>query len=74
MIHLTAHSQVPIVIQTADFRCGIEGLAALCKPKLPQDPRNHSLFVFMNDGQSVKLRRLWILINDETVIKRTLSI
>ena len=53
MIHLTAHSQVLIAIQPADFRCGIDGLAALCKQRLSQDPRDHSLFVFINRNRTM---------------------
>ncbi|WP_081324716.1 IS66 family insertion sequence element accessory protein TnpB [Vibrio splendidus] len=75
MIHLTAQSHILIAIQPADFRCGIDGLAALCKQRLSQDPRNNSLFVFINRNRMMVrvLRRLWILVNDQTVIKRPFS-
>ena len=53
MLHLTTHTQVLIAIQPADFRCGIDGLAALCKQRLSQDPRSHSLFVFINRNRTM---------------------
>lgn len=53
MIHLTAQSHILIAIQPADFRCGIDGLAALCKQRLSQDPRNSSLFVFINRNRTM---------------------
>lgn len=53
MIHLTAQSHILIAIQPADFRCGIDGLAALCKQRLSQDPRNNRLFVFINRNRTM---------------------
>ncbi len=34
MIHLTAESKILLATQPADFRCGIDGLAALCRHQL----------------------------------------
>ena len=34
MIHLTCNSNILIATQHADFRQGIDGLAALCKQRL----------------------------------------
>ncbi|WP_415860686.1 IS66 family insertion sequence element accessory protein TnpB, partial [Vibrio metschnikovii] len=46
MIHLTAESKILLATQPADFRCGIDGLAALCRHQLKQSPRSGTLFVF----------------------------
>lgn len=48
MIHLTSDTQILLAIQPADFRCGIDGFAALCRRQLTQEPRNGTLFVFIN--------------------------
>lgn len=48
MIHLTAESKILLATQPADFRCGIDGLAALCRHQLKQSPRSGTLFVFTN--------------------------
>ena len=48
MIHLTAGSKILLATQPADFRCGIDGLAALCRHQLKQSPRSGTLFVFTN--------------------------
>ena len=45
MIHLTAESKILLATQPADFRCGIDGLAALCRHQLKQSPRSGTLFV-----------------------------
>ena len=48
MIHLTADTQILLAIKPADFRCGIDGFAALCRNQLKQEPRSGTLFVFTN--------------------------
>ena len=48
MIHLTAATRILLATQPADFRCGIDGFAALCRHQLNQEPRNGTLFVFTN--------------------------
>lgn len=48
MIHLTANTKILLATQPADFRCGIDGFAALCRHQLKQEPRSGTLFVFTN--------------------------
>ena len=50
--------QTRILVQTApaNFRCGIDGLAAQCREVLQQDPFSGTLFVFRNKaGTSIKI-------------------
>ena len=53
MIHLTAQSDILIATQPADFRQGIDGLAALCKRRLNCEPRSGTLFVFINRNKTM---------------------
>ncbi len=48
MILLTAQTNILLATQPADFRRGIDGLAAVCRQALAQDPRDGTLFVFIN--------------------------
>ena len=53
MIHLTSNTHILIATQAADFRQGIDGLAALCKQRLASDPRSGTLFVFINRNKTM---------------------
>lgn len=53
MIHLTSHSDILIATQPADFRQGIDGLAALCQQRLHCEPRSGTLFVFINRNKTM---------------------
>lgn len=53
MIHLTSNSDILIATQPADFRQGIDGLAALCKQRLNCEPRSGTLFVFINRSKTM---------------------
>lgn len=53
MIHLTSNTKILIAIQPADFRQGIDGLAALCKQRLGCEPRYGTLFVFINQNKTM---------------------
>jgi transposase len=48
MIHLTADTRILLASEPADFRAGIDGLAAVCQQRLQHDPRCGALFVFIN--------------------------
>ena len=48
MRQITPQMKVLVAIQPADFRKGIDGLAALCKASLKQDPFAGTVFVFRN--------------------------
>ena len=53
MIHLTSDTKILIATQPADFRQGIDGLAAVCKQRLASDPRSGTLFVFINRNKTM---------------------
>ena len=53
MIHLTAQTHILLATQPADFRAGIDGLAAVCRGKLASDPRSGTLFVFINRSKTM---------------------
>lgn len=48
MIQITPHQKLWLAIKCADFRCGIDGLAALCRQQLNENPFSGNLFVFTN--------------------------
>ena len=53
MIQLTAQTHILLATQPADFRAGIDGLAAICRSRLASDPRSGSLFVFINRNKTM---------------------
>ncbi len=56
MLQLSAQSRVFLAVEAADFRRGIDGLAALCRQQLGADPMAGAIFVFRNRrGTSLKL-------------------
>jgi transposase len=56
MLQLTPQSRVFVAIEPADFRRGIDGLAALCRQQLREDPFTGAIFVFRNRrGTALKL-------------------
>jgi len=56
MLQLTPQSRVFLAREPADFRRGIDGLAALCRQQLGEDPMGGAIFVFRNRrGTSLKL-------------------
>jgi transposase len=48
MIQITPQMRIVVAIKPVDFRCGIDGLARLCKDVLKHDPFNGWVFVFRN--------------------------
>ena len=48
MIQLTRHMRILVAIEPADFRKGIDGLAAVCRGHLNEDPFTGTVFVFRN--------------------------
>ena len=48
MLKLTPHQRLLLAIEPADFRRGIDGLAAVCKQKLALDPFSGAIFAFSN--------------------------
>jgi transposase len=56
MLQITAQMTLYLSINFADFRKGIDGLIALCRQQLHQDPFSGALFVFANrDRTGIKL-------------------
>lgn len=53
MIHLTATTPILIATEPADFRCGIDGLAARVQHRLGHDPRSGTLYVFRNRARTM---------------------
>ena len=48
MIQITPQMRVLVAVEAADFRCGIDGLAQLCRVVLQADPFTGTVFVFRN--------------------------
>jgi transposase len=56
MLQLTPQTRVFLACEPADFRRGIDGLAALCRQRLGADPMEGAIFVFRNRrGTALKL-------------------
>lgn len=56
MISVSPTLRVFVATEPADFRKGIDGLAALCRQQLQQDPLSGAAFVFRNRrGTAVKI-------------------
>jgi len=51
MLQVTPHHTILLAVQPVDFRCGIDGLAAVCRAKLTQDPFSGKVFVFTNKAR-----------------------
>jgi transposase len=46
MIQITPQMKILLAVEPVDFRRGIDGLAALCRQHLANDPLSGTLFVF----------------------------
>ncbi len=56
MIQTSPTMRVLVAIEPVDFRKGIDGLGALCRQTLQQDPMSGCAFVFRNrTGTSIKV-------------------
>lgn len=53
MIHLTAETPIQLATQPLDFRKGIDGVVAVCRDHLQQNPRSGCLFVFVNRSRTM---------------------
>jgi len=55
MIQITPQMRIFLAYESPNFRCGIDGLAAICIEQLKEDPFSGALFLFRNrKGTSVK--------------------
>jgi hypothetical protein len=48
MLQITPQMRILVAVAPVDFRKGIDGLAALCKETLKQDPFKGTVFIFRN--------------------------
>ena len=56
MLQLTPHSRILLATEPVDFRTGIDGLAAVCRQVLREQPLSGAIFVFRNRaGTALKL-------------------
>jgi transposase len=52
MLQISPTTRIFICNHLVDFRKGIDGLAAICRSKLNQDPYQGALFLFRNRSQN----------------------
>ena len=56
MLQLTPQTRIFLAVQPVDFRKGIDGLAALCRQTLHENPLGGTVYVFRNrTGTTLKL-------------------
>lgn len=48
MLQVTPQMRILVCMQPVDFRKGIDGMAAVCRNHLKQDPHQGTLFLFRN--------------------------
>ncbi|HSW39348.1 MAG TPA: IS66 family insertion sequence element accessory protein TnpB [Acidobacteriota bacterium] len=56
MIQVSPQMRILVAVESADFRCGIDGLARVCREHLQENPFSGALFVFRNRrGTTIKI-------------------
>jgi transposase len=56
MLQLTSQSRIFLAVQPVDFRKGMDGLAAVCRQVLGDNPLGGAVYVFRNrTGTTLKL-------------------
>ncbi len=56
MLQITPQMKILVAVEPVDFRCGIDGLARLCRDTLQHDPFLGVVFVFRNrPGTAIKV-------------------
>ena len=56
MVQLTPQSRIWLALAPVDFRKGIDGLAAVCRQTVAQNPLDGAIYVFRNrTGTTLKL-------------------
>lgn len=48
MLQLSPQTRVFVAVEVVDFRRGIDGLVALCRQRLGQEPMSGAVYVFRN--------------------------
>jgi transposase len=51
MIQITPHMRIMAAVEPVDFRKGIDGLCAVCRQELQNDPFSGTLFVFVSKSR-----------------------
>jgi transposase len=52
MLSVSPKHKVYLAVQAIDFRCGIDGLSALCQKQFTMDPFSGQYFIFRNKKSS----------------------
>ena len=52
MLQIVPQQRIYLAVEPVDFRKGIDGLAALCRGKLQQDPLSGAVFLFINRSRT----------------------
>jgi transposase len=56
MIQIVPQMKIYLAYESPSFRCGIDGLAEVCREVLKEDPFSGALFIFRNrKGTSIKI-------------------
>jgi transposase len=56
VIQITPQMHVLVAVEPVDFRCGIDGMARLCRERLQADPFSGAVYVFRNRrGTAIKV-------------------
>jgi transposase len=56
MIQVSAQMRILVAVEPVDFRCGIDGLARVCREHLKENPFSGALYVFRNRrGTAIKV-------------------
>ncbi|MEE9333225.1 MAG: IS66 family insertion sequence element accessory protein TnpB [Granulosicoccaceae bacterium] len=70
MILLTHDTPILLCVAPSDFRKGIDGLSAVCRLQLAQDPANGTVYLFINRARGILARiaafrqQIWLPKND----------
>jgi transposase len=52
MIQVATQVRILVAVEPVDFRCGIDGLARICRERLREDPFLGAVFVFRNRSRN----------------------
>lgn len=52
MLQISPSTRIFVCVQLVDFRKGIDGLTAVCRNQLDQNPFHGTVFVFRNRGRT----------------------
>lgn len=52
VLQITPHHRLRLAVKPADFRRGVDGLCALCRQSLEEDPFSGTIFIFTNRSRN----------------------